>query len=180
MNQKQIGITVIIVGLVLAALVTGMKLREDSLIDAVIEQQGGSCYLDDGTCLHSDRSFIPYIIGYVLSSALVILGVYLIFFDKTLEILSKQGKEVSEALLEAKKVEKEKDEFSSFLKGFSEDEQKVLKAIKEQDGILQSTLRYRTGLSKSTLSIMLKNMEEKGHISRSVSGKTNKVFLRIH
>lgn len=90
----------------------------------------------------------------------------------------KQNQEVSKALESREKKDIENEKFSAFLSTFSEEEKVVLGAIKEQDGITQSTLRYRTGLSKTGLSLMLKNFEDKNIISRKPDGKTNKVFLR--
>jgi uncharacterized membrane protein len=133
--------------------------------------------MESGTCLHQDRNINFFIVSYVITSVLVVMGVYLSFFDKTEEILMDHQKKISRALKEAKAKEKEKDEFAAFLKGFSEDEQKVLKAIHEQDGITQSTLRYRVDMSKTSLSLMLKSLEERKYISREESGKTNKIHL---
>jgi DNA-binding MarR family transcriptional regulator len=177
MKQKHIGIIIIIVGLMLALFVYMSKLREDSYIKDVISETG-SCYLTDGTCLHEDRKYGIYIIGGTLSLSLILFGVYLAFFDRTQEFLERHQKEVSSALRNAKLIEKDKDEFNAFVSGFPPDEQTVLKAIKEQDGILQSTLRYRTGMSKTALSLLLKSFEQRGIISRAESGKTNKIFLR--
>jgi len=178
MNQKQVGIILIIVGIILAGFVYITKVREDQHIATMIQIQQGSCYLADGTCLHDDRDYTIYIFGFALSFALFIFGSYLAFVDKTQQILEKHSREVSSALKDAKKYEKEKDEFGAFLGGFSDDEQKILKSVKEQEGIQQSTLRYKTGLSKTSLSLLLKSLEERNIISRKEEGKTNKVFLR--
>ncbi|MFA6073641.1 MAG: hypothetical protein WC758_06000 [Candidatus Woesearchaeota archaeon] len=178
MRQKQVGIILIIIGIVLAGFVYVTKIREDQHIQTMIDIQQGSCYLADGTCLHDDRDYTIYIIGVALSIALLFLGIYLGFIDKTQQVLEKHSLDVSSALKDAKKYEKEKDEFSAFLGGFSEDEQKILKAVKEQEGIQQSTLRFKTGLSKTALSLILKSLESREIVSRKEEGKTNKVFLR--
>ncbi|PIN69786.1 hypothetical protein COV93_04055 [Candidatus Woesearchaeota archaeon CG11_big_fil_rev_8_21_14_0_20_43_8] len=177
MNQRQIGILLIIIGFVVAGLVYNIKSKEDRIISQIIDEKG-TCYLNDGTCLHDDRDMTTYIFGGAVALFLFVFGVYLAFIDKTHEKLAAYQITVSKALEHAKKQEKDKDEFKAFLSGFSGDEQKILSAIKEQDGIKQSTLRYRTGISKSSLSLMLKAMEDKDIISRKQSGKTNEIYLQ--
>jgi uncharacterized membrane protein len=177
MNQKQVGVLLVVAGIILAGLVFLLKYREDRQLNLMIQEQG-TCFLKDGTCLHESQDYTLYIFGWIISVGLIILGIYLVFFDKTQQLLARQNLEVSSALKEAKKQEKEKDEFHAFLSGFNADEQAVLKAIREQDGILQSTLRYRTGMSKTSLSLMLKSLEERGIISRKISGKSNQIYLR--
>lgn len=178
MNQKQIGVILIIIGVILITFLFISKTQEDEYIREIMRLNQGSCFLEDGTCLHADRAYTNFLIGGAISSALIMLGLYLIFFDKTQKILADNQVKISSALSEAKKQEKERDEFNAFLASYQDDEKTVLKAIKEQDGILQSTLRYKAGMSKSTLSLLLKSFEEKGLISRQPSGKTNKIFFR--
>ena len=174
MNQRHIGIIIAIIGILLVVFVYMNKVREDKYIKEIMKQSNGSCFLEDGTCLHADRTFTLYLIGGSLAVSMAILGVYLIFFDKTQKVLAEHQVKVSSALKEAK----EKDEFTAFLSGFKQDEQAVLKAIKEQDGIQQSTLRYRTGMSKTSLSLMLQALEQRDIIKRKPSGKTNEIYLR--
>ena len=174
MNQKQIGIIIAIIGILLVVFVYMNKVREDQYIKEIMKQSNGSCFLEDGTCLHADRTFTIYIIGGSLAASMVILGIYLIFFDRTQTVLAEHQVKISSALKEATK----KDEFTAFLSGFNKDEQEVIRAVKEQEGIHQSTLRYKTGMSKTSLSLTLQSLEERDIIKRKASGKTNEVYLR--
>ena len=69
------------------------------------------------------------------------------------------------------------DKFSLLLRPLDENERKVLIAIKEQEGITQSTLRYRADLSKAKVSQILTDFEKKQLIERKAKGKTYSVFL---
>ncbi|MBD3164626.1 hypothetical protein GF323_05495 [Candidatus Woesearchaeota archaeon] len=172
MNQKQIGTIVIIIGVILAVFVYLAQQREEAYIKNLVQEKG-SCFLEDGTCLH-ERSLGLYIVGYILSAGLIILGLYLLLFDKTQKLLAEQQARVSSALEKASK----KDEFNAYLSGFSKEEQDILKAVREQEGIKQSTLRFRTGISKTKLSLLLKSLEERDVVKRKTAGKTNEVYLR--
>ena len=174
MNQKQIGTIVVLLWLLLCIFFIISYIKENQYIQLFMDKNEGSCYLDDGTCLHADRSYSLMIFGGILAGALIVLGVYLFFFDKTQKLLVEQNSQVSRALVEAKN----KDEFNAFFSGFTSEEQSVLKAVHEQDGIKQSTLRFRTGMSKASLSLLLKSLEERDIIYRNKSGKTNEVYLR--
>ena len=71
----------------------------------------------------------------------------------------------------------EEDKFELMLKAMDDNEKKVLKAIKEQSGITQSTLKYRTDLSKAKVSQILTDFEKKHLIKREEKGKTYAVYL---
>lgn len=177
MEQKHIGALLIIAGLLLAGMVYVVKVREDSYIKLVMQQEA-SCFLEDGTCLHADREIMIYVFGWSLAVVLILLGVYVGWIDKSKKILAEHSQKVSGALHKAKAEERKKDEFAAFLSGFTPEEQKVISAIREQQGIQQSTLRFRTGMSKTGLSLILKHLEIKGIISRKTVGKTNEVYLQ--
>lgn len=172
MDNKKLGIIIIIIAVVLASVIYVVKAREDALINKIIDEQG-SCFLEDGTCLHADRDTSFYFVGWIISAALAALGIYLVFFERS-------QKEIVSALEKQKQMKVEEEKFDILLKGLDKDEQKVIKAVKEQDGITQSTLRLRTDLHKSKLSIVLDKLEKKGLIARKEKGKTKQVFLKIN
>ncbi len=163
----------LIFGIIVGTFVFVAKAKEDAYIRSIISETG-SCFLNDGTCLHADTDITIYVIGWGISLGVLLFGIYLMVFDKTQEVLFDHQKKVSSALRDVKKSEK----FKSFLQGFNDNEQIVLKAVHDQEGILQATLRYRTGMSKTSLSVLLKSLENRGIINRIASGKTNKVFLK--
>jgi len=98
------------------------------------------------------------------------LGIYLLFFSTSEEAILKR-------LEEEKNMKIEQNKFEFILKALDENEKKVLKAIKEQEGITQSTLKYRTDLSKSKVSQILTDFEKKQLIKRELKGKTYAVYL---
>jgi len=105
-----------------------------------------------------------------LISFIAALGVYLLFFSTSEEAILKR-------LEDEKNMKIEEDKFGLILKAMDENEQKVLKAIKEQSGITQSTLRYRTDLSKAKVSQILTDFERKHLVKREAKGKTYSVYL---
>ena len=98
------------------------------------------------------------------------LGIYLLFFSTSEEAILKR-------LEEEKNNKIEMDKFDLILKAMDENEQKVLKAVKEQDGITQSTLKFRTDLSKAKVSQILTDFEKKNLVKRELKGKTYAVYL---
>ena len=174
MNQKQIGIILICIGLLISLLAYGVKAKEDYYIDQLTMRLNNTCILEDGYCLHDDRNWSYYIISWLIGGALMILGAYLVFFDQTYRLLARQQEEFTKEVKEAK----EKDTFHAYLAGFTPDEQQIIKAIHEQEGIRQSTLRFRTGLSKSMLSLVISSLEKRDVVTKTHAGKTNALYLR--
>ena len=80
-------------------------------------------------------------------------------------------------LEEEKNMKLQEDKFELVLKGMDENEKKVLKAIREQNGITQSTLKFRADLSKAKISQVLTDFERKNLIRREEKGKTYELFL---
>ena len=175
MNQRYIGVVLIIIAVFAGSIIYVLHAREESYIHHIMAQTG-TCILEDGTCLH-DRSMPVYVFGYSFMGALFLFGIYLAFIDRTQRFITEHQIKVSRALESAKKQDRKKDEFRAFLSSFNEEEQKVILAVREQDGIKQSTLRFRTGFSKTGLSLLLKSLEERNVVSRKPVGKTKSVYL---
>tara|TARA_Y100000310_G_scaffold212686_2_gene213566 strand:+ start:1541 stop:2044 length:504 start_codon:yes stop_codon:yes gene_type:complete len=105
-----------------------------------------------------------------LISFITALGFYLLFFSKGEEAILKR-------LEDEKNIQVNQNKFEIILKTLDENEKKVLHAVKEQDGITQSTLKFRTDMSKSKLSQILTDFEKKNLIKRIEKGKTYGVHL---
>lgn len=170
MDNKKLGIALVVFCIFIAVIFFSFKnqIKEMNTASCNCEamQSGGVCSAEQ-----YNMGIIDYIALAVIFSMLA-LGVYLIFFEKS-------QKEIVKTLEKQKHIQVEGEKFDILLKGLDKDEQKVIKAIKEQDGITQQTLRLRTDLHKSKLSIILDGLEKKGLIARKDKGKTKQVFLKI-
>ena len=100
------------------------------------------------------------------------LGFYIVIFNKSEERILRRLEEEKD-----KKIGENK--FDIILMALDDYEKKVMKAVKEQDGVTQSTLRLRTDMSKAKLSYVLQELEKRNLIKRTKKGKTLQVFLRI-
>lgn len=182
MNNKKIGLVILGIAIVLSAL--GIYLRTvlvqtyNSEFDA---HSGGTCGATaTEACPHEKINNLlgPTLIGAILLVMLVAIGVYLIFFEKSQKILEQNQQSIVKTLEETHKQKDSEEKFQLLLSALDEDEKNVMKAVRDQDGITQATLRIRTGLSKTKLSIVLSGLEKKDLVKKIAQGKTNQVFLK--
>jgi len=177
MDNKKLGIILIVVSLIFLVLLGVIRYNivkaYDKEIDRYLEL-GQDCSPDPNTCPHELRSQaqIPILIAGALLFGVIALGLYLILFEKS-------QREIISTLEKQKQVQNKEEKFDILLKGLNEEEKKVIKAVKEQDGITQQTLRFRTDLHKSKLSIILDGLEKKNLIARKDKGKTKEVFIKF-
>tara|TARA_Y100000310_G_C20698277_1_gene827267 strand:+ start:1195 stop:1731 length:537 start_codon:yes stop_codon:yes gene_type:complete len=175
MNSKKLGIVIIILIIILSISFGIFLIKAITEINSEIElNEEGICIHDEiETCPHQkvNNLMLPsFIIGSVLI-VILIIGIYLAFFDKS-------HKQTIEAIKDIKDKESDEEKFNILLQGLDKAEQKVIIAVKEQDGISQSTLMLRTDLSKTKLSLVLKGLENKDLISKKIDGKINHIFLK--
>ena len=157
MDNKKLGIGLIIISVILAVILTYLIFSINKAYQPQIDQYaGGSCPSDPDVCPHVQRSraYYPVYFGFGIVLIIISLGIYLIFFEKS-------QKAILDTLKETKETKLKEDNFGILLKGLDNDEKEIIKAIKEQDGISQSTLGLRTNIHKSKLSIILNGLEKK-------------------
>ena len=126
----------------------------------IMRQNNGSCFLDDGTCLHADRTFTVYVMGGALAASLILFGVYLLAFDRSHQDMPKK-------------------DYTKMLSELNEEEKNILNKIIEAEGtIFKSNLVENTGFTKVKVTRILDKLEGKGIIERKRRGMTNVVILK--
>ncbi len=164
MNNKNLGIVFLVISVVIIVVLINLISKLNT------EAQELGCFNDEG-CFKIESTLNITHIAFGVIGFILALGFYLIFFSKSEQAILKELKENKQNLLKEEK-------FDLVLKGLDSYEKKVMKAVKGQDGITQSTLRIRTDMSKAKLSYVLQDLEEKGLIKRVKKGKTLAVFLK--
>jgi uncharacterized membrane protein len=164
MNNKRLGVIFLVVSVLIAVIMI-------YLIDGLYGRSRELGCFDNSECKPIESSLSVAHLGFGIIGFIFALGFYLIFFSKGEEAILKR-------LEEEKKERSEEEKFELILKGLDEYEKAVMKAVKEQNGITQNTLRIRTNMSKAKLSYVLSDLEKKGLIKREQKGKTLAVYLR--
>ncbi|MBT3407830.1 hypothetical protein HOK68_02165 [Candidatus Woesearchaeota archaeon] len=176
MNKNKIITIIVILGILLLINTYMYKIDEDKYIEIISKQQG-TCFLENGDCLHGERSHFNLFFEILISLLLFIIAIYLYFYNEEELNIAKENAKTSKIIAEIKEKDVTNTAFEAFLSTFNSDEKKILKAIKENEGVQQSTLRFKTDMSKATLSLILKSLEERNYIKKEPYKKTNKIYL---
>ena len=158
MEKKKLGVLLIILSIVFFIFII--------YFNTSLAQQSNTlgCNVNEG-CAEVQSLLTVTNIAFGFFGFMLALGFYILFFNKTEDMLIKRLDE--------------DERFEIILKALDNYEKKVLKAVKEQDGITQNTLRLRTDMSKAKLSYVLQELEKRNLIKRIPKGKTLQVFLKI-
>ncbi len=165
MENKKLGILLIIFSLI----VGGVFIYFTTNLSKQSHEIG--CF-DNQKCLTIEKSLSITHIAMGIFSFLFALGFYLLFFNKT-------EKAILERLEKEKELKVEDIKFKILMKALDPFEQKVIEAVKEQEGITQNTLRLRVNMSKAKLSYVLQELEKRELIRRIEKGKTLAIYLKI-
>jgi len=177
MDNKKIGFLIIFIGIIFTIVLFIFKIQLTILTNSLMTLSGGTCISETGDCIH-EQSNLPFVIGIVAIVLTISFGIYMIYISKTTKFYENAHKDILDTIKSAKKTESKEERFKILLEGLDEDEKKVITSVKEQDGISQSTLRYRADLSKSKLSMVLSQLEKKHLITKVKKGKINNIFLK--
>tara|TARA_Y100000310_G_scaffold343027_1_gene448805 strand:+ start:2988 stop:3491 length:504 start_codon:yes stop_codon:yes gene_type:complete len=164
MDQKKLGVVILVLSFVVGAVLMNLISRTtDSSNEA-------GCFQNE-ECTAASYALNASHFGIGIIFALFSLAFYLLMFSKSdsfwLQKLERQKEELTH---------EEKWKIIEMM--LDENELKVIKAVKEQNGITQFTLRLRTDLSKAKLSEILSRFEKKGLVERHAKGKTLAVYLK--
>ena len=161
MENKKLGVLLIILGLLVGGLII-------YYINVLTEKSDELGCFNDPSCVPIERGLSISHVGIGIFSFIIALGFYLLFFNKTEDLLVKRLGE-----------DKDNEKFEFAMKFLNPYEAKVLRKIKEEEGITQSTLRLKLDMSKAKLSYVLQDLEKRELIKRVEKGKTLQIFSKI-
>ncbi|HLD07247.1 MAG TPA: MarR family transcriptional regulator [Candidatus Nanoarchaeia archaeon] len=165
MNNKRIGLVI----LALSVIITIILFR--FIFSLQEESRALGCFTDE-ECMRVESTLSASHIAFGVMGFFFGLGAYLILFTR--------GEEAIVRRLEKEQQAKSDDErFRLLLRGLDPFEQEVMKAVKEQDGITQSTLRLRTNLSKAKVSQVVSELEKRKLLKRIRQKKTFGVYIAL-
>jgi uncharacterized membrane protein len=165
MENKKLGLIIIGLSILFGLLLLAYTSETKQIKAAICSEHVNTC---DAT---HESSFLTHT-GIAVVFITLSLGIYLLFFERSHQILIEKLK--TDASIKSKE-----EKFNLILMGLNNDEKMIMNAIKNQEGITQHTLGIRTNFHKSKLSVIISILEEKGLIKKEKKGKNNYIFLRI-
>ena len=165
MENKKLGILIIILSIFFLVFAYSFNSTLSK------QSRNNGCELNE-RCMEIESGITLTHLAFGFFGFMFSLGFYILYFYKTEE-------RILNRLEEDKNIKINDEKFKYILMGLDDYGKKVLKAVKEQDGITQSTLRLRTDMSKAKLSYVLQELEKRNLIKRNKKGKTLEIFLKV-
>lgn len=166
MESKKVGLLLIIISIILLILLVAHNYNLSKTTTSIGCNPTRTCVK-----FSSILTFTNMFIGAI--SAILSLGFYILYFSKSEKELINKIKNLEKG----KKTLSKEDKFNILIKALTNDEQALLKLIREEEGITQTSLRHKTRISKTKLSLILKDLEKKNIIKKEIYGKTNKIYM---
>lgn len=175
MNQKYIGIGIVIAALILLAAIISFRIELNNAAKKIVEQNEGMCIVN-GECIHEETAYpVQTYGGIIVASLLFALGVYLTIASKKVE----HSHEYIKAHTEHSKEEISREEIEKRHNLLNEEEKKVIALLKEAEGTMfQSDLVEKSGFTKVKITRILDVLEGKRLVERKRRGMTNVVILK--
>jgi len=164
MENKKLGIILIIIGLFLGIFLYG-------IVTDLQEQNKNMQCTPSQECIPLEKNISYSHIGIGIVVAIITLGLYMLIFNKSSEIIFKR-------LEEEKSKQIKEERFTLILSLLDTNEQNVLTIIRDNPGITQNTLHIKASVSKAKLSQVLTNFEKKNLITKKVKGKTCEIYQK--
>ena len=125
------------------------------------------CMVDTPGCEEVALGLSMSHVGVGFLAAVFSLGVFFLLFYKDPQAAS----------VERERVQRSREEQVALLgKVMTAGEQALLSAVLKEEGVLQSTLSYRTNLTPGRVSQVLSQFEERGLVRRTPEGRSFRVY----
>lgn len=126
----------------------------------------------------SRSSLFSSMVIWFVAGILVATGFMLRRSDEAQKMVEESQLKINEEFKNAKKRERQKDEFIEFLSQFSKEEVEVIEYVHTYEGIMQSKLEKNVSMNKKEFGTIIRKLEKKDIIALMPSGSTNKIFLK--
>ena len=165
-SHKLIGIFLIALSIIVGVFGIWIKTYNDGIAQVRVNETG-SCYLPDGTCLHTTSDSIMYSsIG--IAILIFAIGMYLVLRTRSTAVRKTPTKRPAKKPLAA-----------TSMAALGDDSKKIFGIITQSNGaVLQGEIVTKSGMSKVKVSRALDKLEMQGLIERRRHGMSNLVVLK--
>ena len=93
MDNKKLGILIIFIGIIFLIILFIFKIQLGQMTDSLMTLSGGSCFLESGKCIHEQNN-LPFILSFSIVILTISLGIYLIYFSRTMTSIETTQKNI--------------------------------------------------------------------------------------